>query len=184
MSDVIRLFPSPRIDSDATVFVMNPDEPPPAPHESENAQWVWPLEAWLTMDPLLQRQCGVWLSGEQDVSLLAPFIDTLPLVALHFPAFKDGRGYSQAVLLRQRYGFKGELRAFGEVLRDQFYYMARCGFDVLQPPEGRYSPEKQQEALKSLEDFTEPYQGSVRIPEPLFRRVARPVPLDALTTEA
>ena len=72
---------------------------------------------------------GVIWPNDRRVAELAPFVDRLALIALIFPKFKDGRAYSQARLLRERYGFRGELRAAGEVLRDQFQFLLRSGFD-------------------------------------------------------
>src|SRR5580692_4396862 len=75
---------------------------------------------------------GVLWPNDRRVAELTPFIDRLSLIALVFPKFKDGRAYSQARLLRERYGFRGELRATGEVLRDQFLFLIRAGFDSLE----------------------------------------------------
>ncbi len=74
---------------------------------------------------------GVLWPNNRKVAELAPYLDRLALVALVFPTFKDGRAYSQARLLRERYGYRGELRATGQVLRDQFLFLVRAGFDVL-----------------------------------------------------
>jgi uncharacterized protein (DUF934 family) len=71
---------------------------------------------------------------------------SLSAVALNFPKFTDGRAYSGAALLRTRYGFKGEIRAIGDVLRDQFFFMQRCGFDAIQPKAGKYSDAQLEEA--------------------------------------
>jgi uncharacterized protein (DUF934 family) len=73
---------------------------------------------------------GVIWPNNRDVDDLVPYLDRLAVVALVFPSFRDGRAYSQARLLRERYGFKGELRATGQVLRDQFLFMLRAGFDA------------------------------------------------------
>src|SRR6202171_1240540 len=73
---------------------------------------------------------GVIWPNNRDVDDLVPYLDRLAVVALVFPTFRDGRAYSQARLLRERYGFKGELRATGQVLRDQFVFMLRAGFDA------------------------------------------------------
>jgi len=83
---------------------------------------------------LLQRPApiGVLWPNDRKVAELAPWIDRLALIALVFPKFKDGRAYSQARLLRERYGFRGELRATGEVLRDQFQFLLRSGFDAFE----------------------------------------------------
>jgi uncharacterized protein (DUF934 family) len=75
---------------------------------------------------------GVLWPNDRRVAELAPHLDRLALVVLNFPVFKDGRGYSQARLLRERYGFRGELRASGQILRDQFLFLVRAGFDSLE----------------------------------------------------
>ncbi len=87
-------------------------------------------------------------------------------IAVNFPKYGDGRGYSIARLLRERYGFEGELRAVGEVARDHLHAMAQCGFDAFQLRDG----EDAQAALAALDDFSEAYQASAAQPEPLFRR--------------
>ena len=105
---------------------------------------------------------GVWLGPADEPSEIG---DLPALIAVHFPAFTDGRGYSTARLLRQRYGFTGELRAFGDVLRDQLYELARCGFDsfVLRDDQ---DPE---EALQAFTAFSEDYQAAADR-GPLFDR--------------
>jgi uncharacterized protein (DUF934 family) len=75
---------------------------------------------------------GVVWPNNRDVDDLVPYLDRLAVVALVFPTFRDGRAYSQARLLRERYGFRGELRATGQVLRDQFVFMLRAGFDTFE----------------------------------------------------
>ena len=75
---------------------------------------------------------GVIWPNNRKVAELAPYLDRLALVVLVFPVFKDGRAYSQARLLRERYGFRGELRATGQVLRDQFLFQVRAGFDAFE----------------------------------------------------
>jgi uncharacterized protein (DUF934 family) len=75
---------------------------------------------------------GVIWPNDRRIAELAPFVDRLALIALIFPKFKDGRAYSQARLLRERHGFRGELRAAGEVLRDQFQFLLRSGFDAFE----------------------------------------------------
>lgn len=142
---------------------------------------IVPLAVWLARRESLLPQAeagvlGVWLSGDDDPAAIADDLLTLQLVAVNFPKFVDGRGYSIAALLRTRYCYRGELRAIGEVLRDQFFYMKRCGFDSMQPPAGRYSHAQIEAALASLGSFSEPYQGAVDVAEPLFRRHARPAP--------
>ena len=75
---------------------------------------------------------GVIWPNNRDVDDLVPYLDRLAVVALVFPTFRDGRAYSQARLLRERYKYRGELRATGQVLRDQFLFMLRAGFDAFE----------------------------------------------------
>jgi uncharacterized protein (DUF934 family) len=75
---------------------------------------------------------GVIWPNNRDVDDLVPYLDRLAVIALVFPSFRDGRAYSQARLLRERHGFRGELRATGQVLRDQFVFMLRAGFDAFE----------------------------------------------------
>jgi uncharacterized protein (DUF934 family) len=83
-------------------------------------------------EALLRRsgKVGVIWPNNRDLDDLVPYLDRIALVALVFPTFRDGRAYSQARLLRERHGYDGELRATGQVLRDQFVFMLRAGFDA------------------------------------------------------
>ena len=108
----------------------------------------------------------VVLQPTDDPAALADRIGRLTVIAINFPKFGDGRGYSIARLLRERYGYRGELRAVGEVARDHLHAMAQCGFDVFQLRAG----EDPQEALKAFGDFGEQYQATAAQPVPLFRR--------------
>src|SRR3954470_6700627 len=85
-------------------------------------------------EALLRRpgKLGVIWPNNRDVDDLVPYLDRLAVVALVFPTFRDGRAYSQARLLRERYGYRGELRATGQVLRDQFVFMLRAGFTAFE----------------------------------------------------
>lgn len=86
-------------------------------------------------DTLLRRpggKLGVIWPNNRDIDDLVPYLDRLAVVALVFPSFRDGRAYSQARLLRERYAYRGELRATGQVLRDQFVFMLRAGFDAFE----------------------------------------------------
>jgi uncharacterized protein (DUF934 family) len=89
-------------------------------------------------------------------------------VEVSFPKFGDGRGFSIGRLLRERYGYRGELRAVGHITRDLLFYLESCGFDAFELRPG----EDPHEALASFEDFSEAYQASVARPLPLFRRRA------------
>jgi uncharacterized protein (DUF934 family) len=91
------------------------------------------------------RAVGVRLEADQAVEDLAYDLPRLSLVALNFPKFRDGRAYTSARLLRERYGFGGEVRAVGDVLREQAKFMVRCGFDAFEPADGS-TPEQWCEA--------------------------------------
>ena len=108
------------------------------------------------------------LEPTDDPAIVAGAVGIAGVIAINFPKFGDGRGYSIARLLRERYGYKGELRAVGEVARDHLHAMAQCGFDAFQLREG----ENPQEALKAFGDFSEQYQATAAQPQPLFRRRA------------
>ncbi len=101
-----------------------------------------------------------------DLAAIADKIGASKVIAVNFPKFGDGRGYSIARLLRERYGYKGELRAVGVVARDHLQHMAQCGFDSFRMREG----EDAQAALAAFDDFSEAYQASAAQPVPLFRR--------------
>ncbi|MEM9682936.1 MAG: DUF934 domain-containing protein [Pseudomonadota bacterium] len=98
-----------------------------------------PLDVWQdTRDALIAsgKRLGILLAADQPPELIAGDIDRFDLVALDFPTFKDGRAYSYARLLRERHGYTKELRAVGHVLRDQFSFMRRCGFDAFEVADG------------------------------------------------
>lgn len=95
--------------------------------------------------------------------------DRLPLIAIDFPKFGDGRGYTSARLLRERLAYRGELRAVGDVLRDQLFYMARCGIDSFALKAGKDI----EGALAAFDDFSVAYQPAADDPRPLFRRIHR-----------
>lgn len=109
---------------------------------------------------------GVWLEGHAEIEqIIEPLLD-LPLIAINFPKFADGRGFSSARLIRERYNYSGELRAIGGFIRDQLYLLKRCGFNAFQ-----FSDENElSDAAESLKDFSENYQVSVDQKKPLFRR--------------
>ncbi|PCJ61704.1 MAG: oxidoreductase [Rhodospirillaceae bacterium] len=82
-----------------------------------------------------QGRLGIRLASDQPPEVIVEDLARFDLVALEFPRFGDGRAYSYARILRERYGFTGELRAVGEVLRDQLFFMLRCGFDRFEVPD-------------------------------------------------
>lgn len=130
------------------------------------------LAAWSEWNaspkPERAGRIGVVLeSGELPEQIVA--LEQVPLVAINFPKFADGRGYSSARLLRERHGYEGEIRAVGDVLRDQLFYMARCGIDSFALKAGKDI----EGALAAFDDFSLAYQPGADDPRPLFRRVER-----------
>jgi len=129
---------------------------------------IVPLALWNTQrGALLARgEVGVWLAPDSDPDALAADVGGLPLIAVDFPQFSDGRGYSTARLLREKYRFAGELRAIGDVLRDQLFYLRQCGFNAFAVRADR----DLEDALRGLRDFSDSYQATAATPVPLFRR--------------
>ena len=111
---------------------------------------------------------GVWLEAGEEIEEIVADLDHFQVIALNFPAFTDGRHCSSAYLLRNRYGYKGELRAIGDVLRDQLFSYQRVGFDAF----ALRADKDPVDALKAFEEFSEVYQASTDQPLPLFRRRA------------
>lgn len=125
----------------------------------EAGQWLVPLAVWREQrTQLLARSqaLGVQLEPADDPATLAGDTGALAVVAVNFPSFTDGRGFSTARLLRERHGFKGELRAVGDISRDQIFLLARCGFDAFLLREG----EDAEGATAALKDFSEVYQAA------------------------
>lgn len=109
---------------------------------------------------------AIWLDSHETPADIKTDLQQLDLIALNFPTFADGRAYSSARELRERYGYKGELRAIGDVLRDQIFYMSRCGFNA-------FSLRHDQDidaCINAFGDFKTGYQTSIIEPVPLFRR--------------
>ncbi|GAB1257407.1 DUF934 domain-containing protein [Aurantivibrio plasticivorans] len=131
---------------------------------------IVPLAVWQENAAVLSSRgnVSVWLNGHDDISEVKNDLLSLPIIAVNFPAFMDGRGFSTGRLLRERYGFTGELRAVGQFIRDQLCYLKRCGYNAFSLPEDI----DVEGALKSLNDFSEYYQAGVDQPTPLFRRRA------------
>jgi uncharacterized protein (DUF934 family) len=132
---------------------------------------IVPLALWLAhRDALVASRSkddlAVWLEPDSEPADIAADFDKLALIAVDFPVFRDGRGYSTARLLRERYGYKGELRAIGDVLRDQLRFYERCGFDAY----ALRADKDIHDALKAFTEFTVQYQGAFDEPAPLFRR--------------
>lgn len=138
---------------------------------------IVPLPVWAARkdelaDRLAKGELGVWLAPHEIVENLVKEttdLNQFPIIAVHHERNGDGRPYSMAFLLRTRYGYKNELRVFGDVLQDHLFFYKRCGFDSYLIRADR-SAEK---ALASFNVFTKPYQGSVDEDRPIWRRVNR-----------
>lgn len=138
-----------------------------------------PLAVWQARRyALIEREwehgwpLGVWLAPGDEPAAIASDLGDLSVVAVRFPKVTDGRGYSTAHLLRERYDYRGEIRAIGQVTRDQLHYLRRSGFDA-------YALREDQDldaSLASLHAFDESYQAAIDQPLPLFRR--RPAATD------
>ena len=130
---------------------------------------IFPLAVWLARkDEILSRPTiGLLLQPADRVEDIAGELASFALIAVNFPKFVDGRGYSTAALLRQRYHYQGELRAVGDVLHDQLFFMQRVGFDSYALKDGK-------DAVYAIDQgfspFSATYQGSTDQPEPYFRR--------------
>ncbi len=131
--------------------------------------FIVPLKFWRDFQPEIAEYSGdfaLWLDSNENVNELGDELHAFPLIALNFPAFADGRSYTNARELRERHGYKGEIRAIGDVLRDQLYLMSRCGFDAF---ELRHDQDVDT-CLAAFNDFQTAYQSTVIEPLPLFRR--------------
>lgn len=129
-----------------------------------------PVDLWLAGREHYEGRddIGVWLESHDEPEAIADVVNKLPLIAVNFPKFSDGRGYSIARLLRERFGYEGELRAVGDVLLDQLQFMKRCGFDSY-----ALRPDKDiQKAARCLNFFSQAYQAATDTDQPLFRRRA------------
>ncbi|WP_417552465.1 DUF934 domain-containing protein [Marinomonas fungiae] len=147
-----------------------------------NDPWQWAQEhdsidpthriedvtTWLNT-PVALRAQGVLIQQEEELDLVAPYLESFKLMALEFKDFKDGRAYSLAYLLRTRLHFKGDLRAVGDVLRDQLSLMRQCGFSSFAIKQGK----DPFDALKGIKGLSVTYSSSVNNPSPLFKRVRR-----------
>ncbi|ADQ84737.1 DUF934 domain-containing protein [Methylovorus sp. MP688] len=136
-----------------------------------------PLSLWIARRGELESrlaagELAIWLDTHEVLAdLVSAFddINQLPLIAVHVERFADGRIFSIGNLLRTRHGYKNTLRAFGDVLRDQLFFLKRCGFDSYLIRADRSA----EDALASLKDFSQPYQGAVDDKQPVWRRLSR-----------
>lgn len=134
-----------------------------------DADVLIPLDEWRARAAVWSARpgrLGILLSPSDDPASIAGDLGRFALLAVAFPSFTDGRGYSTARLLRERHGWTGELRAVGDVLRDQLFLMARCGFDSF----ALRADQDATAAVAAFGDFTVVYQTATDEPVPLFRR--------------
>jgi uncharacterized protein (DUF934 family) len=134
---------------------------------------IVPLALWQENKVLIRRfasqknhRLGLALSGFDEPNQFADDLELFEIITINFPTFTDGRGYSLARLLRERYQYQGEIRAVGDVLRDQLFYMQRCGFNAFEIREDRCI----KDALKAYNDFSITYQSASDNTQPIYRQ--------------
>jgi uncharacterized protein (DUF934 family) len=129
---------------------------------------ILPFQYWKGNRDSLKDHKGriaVCINGDDRIEDVAASLQEFELIALEFPAFKDGRCYSHARLLRDRYHYQGDIRAVGDVLRDQLFYMKRCGISSFAIREDKDI----QDALNALRDFTVTYQTAADGNPPIYK---------------
>jgi len=138
---------------------------------------ILPLSVYLKNRDVLQtrvqnKEIALWLATHETLDSLIALekdMNVFPLIAVFVERFQDGRIFTIGNLIRTRYQFKNTLRAFGDVLQDQLFYLKRSGFDSYLIKSGK----DVHEALKALKSFSDPYQGAVDIKEPVWKRKVR-----------
>lgn len=133
---------------------------------------IFPFAVWRARKAEIisrHKRIGLLLNSDDRVEDVAADLDYFIVIAVNFPKFVDGRGYSTASLLRQRYGYQGELRAVGDVLHDQLFFMRRVGFDSYALKDGKDVAHALEAGFAS---FSDAYQASTSQPQPYFRRRA------------
>lgn len=129
--------------------------------------YIVPLSLWQAHkeELLALGNIAVFLASDQSPKLLGTDVQSFTLIAVDFPKFADGRGFSYGRELREQHGFTGELRAIGDFMRDQLYFLKRCGFNSF-----ALQSDDLDEALVSFNDFSDAYQPSIDQALPIFRR--------------
>jgi uncharacterized protein (DUF934 family) len=133
---------------------------------------IFPLAVWQARKAEIiscHKRIGLLLQPDDRIEDVAGDLDYFIVIAVNFPKFVDGRGYSTASLLRQRYHYQGELRAVGDVLHDQLFFMQRVGFDSYVLKDGKDTVYALQAGFAP---FSDGYQASTSQPQPYFRRRA------------
>ena len=127
-----------------------------------------PLALWLQHAEQLKnsKNIGVWLDSDESPEPLETLCAAIPVIAINFPVFADGRGYSYARTLRDYYNYSGDLRAIGDVLHDQMYFYKRCGFSSYLIRDDANA----EKALAGLNDFSADYQAGSDASKPIFHK--------------
>lgn len=129
-----------------------------------------PPSLWLEQDKTgtVDPTWGIWFDSTDEVETIGSRITKLPCIAINFPAFMDGRGFSSARIIREHYDYQGPLRALGQIIPEQLLFLSRCGFDSFAIDTERNMPDPR----IYFGEFSVKYQSCVDQPEPLFRRRA------------
>jgi len=132
---------------------------------------IFPLSVWQARRAEIEARgpFGIWLDAAEGPEAIAEDLGKFTLIAVNFPKFSDGRGFSTARLLRERYQYSGELRAIGDVLHDQLFFMHRCGFDAMAL---RADKNIELALEKAFTTFSDAYQTAVDQNLPHYRRRA------------
>lgn len=132
-------------------------------------QWLVPVSEFEALKSLYPNaNLGILASADTDVERLKALSIDVPVIAIDFPVFMDGRGFSQARSLREHVDYQGEIRAVGHFIHDQIFYLSRCGFNSFE-----FSDDVDIEPIQDyLSTFSESYQAGTDEPQPLFRRRA------------
>lgn len=139
------------------------------PNDFPKGDIIVSLPIWQEHAEILKKrktQLGVLLASDEEPNAIKDDLDKFSVIAIDFPKFADGRGYSSAHELRTFYNYEGEIRAVGDVLRDQLFQLERCGFNSFAVRADRSI----EDALNAFNDFSIAYQADTKNPQPLFRR--------------
>ncbi|MBN3562240.1 DUF934 domain-containing protein [Aliamphritea spongicola] len=139
----------------------------------KGAEYILPLSDWQSLAPVFSgfgQIPGVWFDADIELEPLEQVFASAPIIAVSFPAFTDGSGFSTGSLIREVFGYKGELRAFGSLLSDQLGYLRRCGYDSVALPEDQDMETGRQQFHAEMVS----YQGDILQPFTPFRRRVRP----------
>jgi uncharacterized protein (DUF934 family) len=157
-----------KIESDDWLL-LRPNDDASLPSVAASQDVIVPWRSWLADYAFWSdrsSRCAVWLAPDDDPADLVPYLGKFALIAVDFPSFTDGRGYSIARLLRERHSYRQELRALGDVGQDQLRPLWLVGFDSFEISQGRPSGA----CVGAQEAISDYYQCNYRQPQPLFRR--------------